>query len=113
MAYNQPLADRIREHLISLSNVEEKEMMGGLAFLYNGKMCAGVVQDELMCRISPARYEWAVEQHGCRAMDFTGRPMKGWVFIDPSALNSEKELSNWIALAVEFNAEAKASKKKK
>ncbi len=112
MAYNQTLADRIREHLVALPHIEEKEMMGGLAFLLNGKMCVGVVKEDLMCRIGSERYDWALEQHGCRPMDFTGKPMKGWVFVEAVALNSGQELSDWIALCIAFNASAKSSKKK-
>ena len=81
MAYNEKLADRIRESLQHLKKVEEKAMMGGLTFMVDGKMYIGIVKDELMCRINPQLHEMAVEKNGCRTMDFTGRPMKGYVFV--------------------------------
>jgi TfoX/Sxy family transcriptional regulator of competence genes len=65
MAYDINLANRIRERLSELPNVEEKAMMGGLTFMYNDKMCVGIIKDELMCRIDPAFHETAVEKRGC------------------------------------------------
>ena len=65
MAYNQQLADRIREQLQDLENIEEKEMMGGLTFLLNGKMSVGIIKDEMMCRIDPALYDQSLEKTGC------------------------------------------------
>jgi TfoX/Sxy family transcriptional regulator of competence genes len=76
MAYNEKLANRIREQLADLPNIEEKEMMGGLIFMYNGKMCVGIIKDEMMCRIDPNFHETAIEKTGCRTMDFTKRPMR-------------------------------------
>ena len=113
MAYNEKLANRIREKLSSLPNIEEKEMMGGLTFMYNGKMCVGIIKDELMCRIDPALHEMAVEKTGCRTMDFTKQPMKGYVMVDESGMKSKKDFDYWIGLALDFNKKAKASKKKK
>ncbi len=113
MAYDQHLAERIREAMMHLTPVEEKEMMGGLSFLYNKKMCVGIIKDEMMCRIHPDAHEAAVEQSGCRAMDFTGRPMRGWVMIDQTAIKSKKQLDYWIGLAVAYNTQAKSGKKKK
>ena len=74
MAYNEKLADRIGKQLADLPNIEEKEMMGGLIFMYNGKMCVGIIKDEMMCRIDPNFHETAIEKTGCRTMDFTKRP---------------------------------------
>lgn len=112
MAYSEVLANRIRERLMDLPNIEEKEMMGGLTFMYNGKMCVGIIKDELMCRIDPELQEMAVEKTGCRTMDFTKRPMKGYVMVDESGMNTIKDFNYWIELALEFNKKAKASKKK-
>jgi TfoX/Sxy family transcriptional regulator of competence genes len=111
MAYNENLADRVRERFAELPNVVEKEMMGGLVFMYNDKMCTGIIKDELMCRIDPELHETAVEKNGCRTMDFTKRPMKGYVFIDETGIRSENELDYWIDLAIDFNKKAKSSKK--
>lgn len=113
MAYSEKLANRIRERFSGLRNVVEKEMMGGLTFMYNGKMCVGIIKDELMCRIDPALHEEAVEKTGCRTMDFTKRPMIGYVLIDESGMKSKKDFDYWIDLSLDFNKKAKASKKKK
>ncbi|MBL7872898.1 MAG: TfoX/Sxy family protein [Cyclobacteriaceae bacterium] len=113
MAYSEKLANRIRERFSELRNVVEKEMMGGLTFMYNGKMCVGIIKDELMCRIDPALHEEAVEKTGCRTMDFTKRPMIGYVLIDESGIRSKKDFDYWISLSLDFNKKAKASKKKK
>ena len=112
MAYSEALADRIRESLAHLSKVEEKHMFGGVCFMVNGKMCIGVVKDEMMCRIDPAMDSVVLEKHGCRAMDFTGRPMKGYVFISEEGMKTKKAFEYWVSLCLEFNSKAKASKKK-
>jgi TfoX/Sxy family transcriptional regulator of competence genes len=113
LAYNQTIADKIRNQLVNLTNIEEKEMMGGIVFMYNEKMAVGVIKDELLCRIDPLIYEDALEKNGCRPMEFGGRIMKGWVLIDPEAIMSEMDLKYWINLALDFNAKAKKSKKRK
>jgi TfoX/Sxy family transcriptional regulator of competence genes len=112
MAYDHKLAERIRESLSALKRVEEKEMMGGLTFLYNGKMCVGIIKDEMMCRIDPAIHEAALEKNGCRTMDFTKKPMKGWVMIDETGMNNKRDFEYWIDLAVAYNKKAKSSKSK-
>jgi TfoX/Sxy family transcriptional regulator of competence genes len=113
MAYNTLLANRVRERLADLPNLEEKEMMGGLVFMYNNKMCVGIIKDELMCRINPVVHEEVVEKTGCRTMDFTKRPMRGYIIVDESGMKSLKDLDYWIGLAIDFNKTAKASKKTK
>lgn len=113
MAYSERLANKIRERLADLPNLEEKEMMGGLTFMYNNKMCVGIIKDELMCRIDPGIYETALEKNGCRPMDFTGRPMKGWVIINEEGMKNKKDFDYWIDLALDFNKSAKPYKKKK
>lgn len=112
MAYSEKLANRVREEFQNLKHVEEKEMMGGLTFMYNGKMCVGIIKDELMCRIDPALHEESVEKQGCRTMDFTKRPMKGYIMIDETGMKSKKDFDHWIGLALDFNKHAKSSKKK-
>lgn len=114
MAYNEKLADRVRE-IISLThkNVEEKRMFGGLCFMVNGKMCVGVEEERLMVRLDPDRYYEAMEKEGCKPMDFTGKIMKGYVFVDINVLDTEKKLDYWVQLALQFNSKAKAAKKKK
>lgn len=112
MSFNEKLADRTRE-IISLThkNAEEKRMFGGLCFMVNDKMCVGVEKERLMVRIDPARYEEVMEKDGCKPMDFTGKVMKGFVFVDADVLTTKKKLEYWVQLALEFNKIAKASKK--
>ena len=113
MAYNEKLADQTRE-IISLTHkrVEEKKMFGGLCFMVNGKMCVGVEKERLMVRLDPERYEEVMEMDGCKPMDFTGKVMRGYVFVDADVLNTKKKLEYWVKLALEFNSKAKAAKKK-
>ncbi len=113
MAYSEKLANKIRERLSSLHNIEEMEMMGGLTFIYNDKMCLGIIKDEMMCRIEPELHEQAIERPGCRTMDFTNRPMKGYVLVEESGMKSKKDFEYWIGLALDFNKKAKSSKRKK
>jgi TfoX/Sxy family transcriptional regulator of competence genes len=114
MAYNEKLAAMTRE-LIALTHkkVTEKAMFGGLCFMVNDKMCVGVEKERLMLRIDPAKYDEALEKEGCMPMDFTGRVMKGFVFVDAAVLTTRKKLNYWIQLALAYNKVAKASKKKK
>ncbi len=113
MAYNEKLADRIRESLVNFPNVIEKNMFGGVCFMVNDKMCVGVVKDEMMCRIDPTMDEIVLEKNGCRRMDFTGKPMKGYVFISDEGMKTKKEFEYWIDLCLSFNSKAKSSKKTK
>jgi len=113
MAYSEMLAERVAQALGKTPKVETKKMMGGLTFMVNAKMCVGVLGDELMVRIDPDSHESALKKKGCRDMDFTGRPMKGFVFVAPAGTKSEKDLAGWIAMALEYNKVAKASKKRK
>ena len=112
MAYDEKLAQRVRESL-PRRGVEEKKMMGGLTFMVNGKMCVGILKDDLMARIDPEIYQEALQKTGCREMNFTGRPMKGFVFINPQGTNARQDLDYWVNLALNFNSKAKASKKRK
>ncbi len=112
MAYNEKLADRIREALVDTPRTKEKIMLGGVCFMVNNKMCVGVVKDEMMCRINPEVQEVALERDGCRVMDFTGRPMKGYIFVSEEGMKSKKDLTYWIDLSLDFNKLAKASKKR-
>ncbi len=113
MAYNEKLADRIRETLVDVPKVEEKFMFGGVCFMVDGKMCIGVVKDEMMCRIDPEMEDTVLEKTGCRQMDFTHRPMKGYVYVSDEGMKKKKDLEYWVGLCLEFNSKAKASKKKK
>jgi TfoX/Sxy family transcriptional regulator of competence genes len=113
MAYDEKLAQRIRQTLTTTKHVNEKEMMGGLTFMLNDKMCIGIIKDEMMCRIDPELQETALEKPGCRVMDFTGRPMKGYVMVNEHGMKTKKEFEYWINLCLDFNKTAKSSKKRK
>jgi len=93
MAYSEKIADRIRESLQQAPEVEEKKMFGGVCFMVNGKMCMGVIKDEMMCRIDPQKEPEVLEKNGCRPMDFTGRPMKGYVYVGSAEKRSQSSIS--------------------
>ncbi|MCB2221610.1 MAG: TfoX/Sxy family protein [Bacteroidetes bacterium] len=114
MPYNEFLADRIKRLLLEQKVFfEAKKMMGGLAFMVNDKMCVGVIKDELMVRIDPEIYEASLQKPGCHIMDFTGRPMKGFVMVNAEGIDMDDDLAYWIGLALHFNPKAKSSKSKK
>jgi len=113
MAYDEKLANRTRELLAAAEkNITEKAMFGGLCFMVNDKMAIGVEKDRLMVRLDPAIYETVMEKEGCRPMDFTGKVMKGFVFVDTDVLQTKKQLSYWVNLALDYNKIAKPGKKK-
>ena len=112
MAYNEKLADRTRE-IIALThkNIEEKKMFGGLCFMVNDKMCVGVEKNRIMVRLDPDKYDEVIEKEGCEPMNFTGKIMKGFVFVNDEVLKTKKQLEYWVKLALDYNKIAKASKK--
>jgi TfoX/Sxy family transcriptional regulator of competence genes len=113
MAYDELLADRIKRTLdIKQVRYTEKKMMGGLCFMVDDKMCIGIIKNELMARIDPDIMEVALTRNGCRQMDFTGKPMRGYVFVSPQGIDSETDLEYWTQLCLDFNPKAKSSKKK-
>jgi TfoX/Sxy family transcriptional regulator of competence genes len=113
MPYDEELVQRVRVLMPPRLKVEERKMMGALTFMVQGKMCVCVVRDDLMARIDPDKYEWALKKKGCREMDYTGRPMKGFVFVGPEGTKTKGDLESWIGLALEFNKKAKIAPKKK
>lgn len=113
MAYNTFLADRISSFFNDKKILfYEKKMFGGLCFMVDDKMCVGIVKDEIMVRIHPDIYEVSLNKPGCNAMNFTGRPMRGFVFLTDEAIDLDKDLHYWLQLALEFNPFAKKSKKR-
>lgn len=115
MAYSENLADRIR-HLISDYQgleIEEKKMFGGIAFMVNNKMAIGVTKDNLMVRYVESRTEAVMSNPNAREMDFTGRPMKGFLFVDAPGYERDTDLKEWIATGVEFALTAPDKPKKK
>ncbi len=114
MPFNEKMADRVREIILQTNHkIEEKKMFGGLCFMVNDKMCIGVESNRLMVRFDPQKTEEVMAKEGCRPMDFTGKIMKGYAFVDMDALKSGKKLAYWVTLALEYNKMAKPSKKKK
>jgi hypothetical protein len=113
MPYDSTLAARVRTALSARSvPFEAKPMMGGLCFMVNGKMCLGISGDRLMARIDPDIEPDALRKPGCQPMDFTGRPMKGFVFVTRTGTSTAGQLAEWLTLALEFNPKAKLSKKR-
>jgi hypothetical protein len=120
MAYDAFIADRIALIFTQRkASFYEKKMFGGLCFMVDDKMCCGIHYDKkketdlLMARIGPEASEKALKREGCHPMDFTGRPMKGYVFITPDGFDSEEDMEYWIDLCLGFNPKAKASNKRK
>ena len=111
MAYNKHQADRIRQRLSRVNLTDEKKMMGGLIFMVNDKMCVGLDidkttgKDRLMVRVGKARHDQLVFRKGSREMDFTGKVMRGFLFIDPDGFDTEDDLDFWIEKALFFNME--------
>lgn len=104
MAFDRGLAERVRLAAARRRGVSEKAMFGGLAFLLDGKMFCGVLGDEILVRVGPERNDEALARPHVRPMDFTGRPMKGYVFVGAAALRDGRALSRWVALGADFAA---------
>jgi hypothetical protein len=113
MAYDEYLAERIRLKFKELDiPFEDKKMMGGICFMVNDKMCIGIVKEKLMARIGPDKRDEAFSRTGCHEMDFTHRPMKGFIFVEPEGVDKDQDLEYFIKLALAYNPLAKSSKKK-
>jgi TfoX/Sxy family transcriptional regulator of competence genes len=102
MTFDEAVAGRIRESLAGAPDVVEKKMFGGIAFMVRGNMCCGVIADRLILRVGPDGYEAALCRPHAGPMDFTGRPMKGMVYVEPAGFASDGDLKAWIARAMEF-----------
>tara|TARA_R110002049_G_scaffold17162_1_gene67167 strand:- start:334 stop:663 length:330 start_codon:yes stop_codon:yes gene_type:complete len=104
MAYDEGVAERCREYLADCVGISEKKMFGGLAFMYRGNMLIGIVGEALMARVGPGEYAAALKRPFVREMDFTGRPMKGYVYVDLAGFETDADLKRWISLCLSFNA---------
>lgn len=102
MAFDEGVAQRIREALQDRPDVVEKKMFGGIAFMVRGNMCAGVVGEALMLRVGNERFETLLSRPHARQMDFTGKPMSGFLFVDPEGYESDTDLEKWLAAALDF-----------
>ncbi len=96
MAYSEQLADRTRAALVASRDLEERLMFGGLAFMVNGHMCCGILGEDLMVRVGPDLYQSSLAQPHTREMDFTGKPLKGMVYIVSEGLETERQLGQWV-----------------
>lgn len=113
MAYDEYLEERIDRILQEKKTTfHAKKMMGGLCYMVDNKMCLGIVKGQLMARIGKDAYEKALQKTGCHEMNFTGRPMTGFVFINEDGYDMDDDLAYWVQLCLDFNPQAKASKKK-
>lgn len=114
MAYDEKLADRIREYLSEFPSlaIEEKKMFRGLTFLVNGKMCTGVSGDELLVRFDPNLHNEFCELNGFRPMLTKGKEYKGYGYVQPDDIKTDRQLGHWLDIALQFNKEAKIRKKK-
>jgi len=107
MAYDEGLAQRLRDLLgetVPAGTLGEKRMFGGLAFMSRGHMAVGIVGTALMARVGPTAHEAALARPHVRPMDFTGRPMNGYVFVDPPGIESDAELAGWVRSCLDFVA---------
>ncbi|MFD0794130.1 TfoX/Sxy family protein [Mucilaginibacter litoreus] len=111
MAYDENLADKVRESLVHLPDVYEKAMFGGLCFMVDGKMCICVRNTELMCRVGTDEAETALERNGARQMVHGGRTMKGYVYVEDTGHTKPSDFNYWINACLKYNKVAKSSKK--
>lgn len=102
MAFDEGLAQRLDELLEARRGVTRKRMFGGLCYLLHGNMFIGIVKDTLMVRVGPDGYAEALARPHAREMDFTGRPMKGYVFVAAGGFDTDAGLSGWVERAVRF-----------
>lgn len=102
MAYDEQLATRVREVLPDPSLVTERKMFGGLAFIVRGNMSCGIIGDRLMIRVDRDSYEAVLARPHVRAVDFTGKPMRGFVYVDPAGIATAGDLLEWVHRGVAF-----------
>ena len=102
MAYDERLAGRIRKTLAGRKRLTEKKMFGGIAFMLNGNMFCGVVKDDLMVRVGPDQHDNALAQPHARPMDFTGRAMRGFIYVSPAGCKTDGSLAKWVDMAASF-----------
>ncbi len=102
MAYDEGLAIRVRDFFQADPNVAEKKMFGGLCYLLSGHMVCGITKDLFMARVGPDQYETCLNMMHARQMDFTGKPMKGFVFVDPEGIAEDEDLAGWINRCLDF-----------
>jgi hypothetical protein len=110
MVYDEKLANRIRTALGDRHEVTERKMFGGIAFMVADRMACGVIHDDLMAKVGPDRWEEALARPHARPMDFTGRPMRGMVYVGPAGVRTAAALQRWVDQCVAFAIENPAKK---
>ncbi len=111
MAFSEALAERIRQALARKKGVMEKKMFGGVGFLLNGNMLVGVWKEFLIARLGPDQGDEALLEPHVRKMDITGKPMKGWIMVEPEGVENDEQLKDWIQRAVKFVGSLPAKEK--
>jgi len=102
MAYDKDLSGRIQQIVGGIPGMRDKEMFGGIAFMLNGNVACGVIGENLMVRVGPERHADALEQAHTRTFDYSGKPMKGWIYVMPEAIRAEADLEIWVERGIEF-----------
>ncbi|MGE3525178.1 MAG: TfoX/Sxy family protein [Gemmatimonadales bacterium] len=102
MAFNERLAERVRRALATRRDVRERRMFGGLAFMVRGHMCVGITGDDLMVRVGPEGYERALRRRHARPMDFTGKALRGFVYVAPAGTAAAASLRSWLRPALDW-----------
>ena len=110
MSYDEELATRVRKALAARDDVVEKKMFGGLCFMVNGGMCCGLTKSNFMVRVGSEQYDDALAEPHARPMDFTGRPLKGMVYVAPEGLRTDAALARWVRRGLAFADEAPRAK---
>ena len=113
MAYDEKIAGRLSKVFSEHKGVVEKKMFGGIAYMFREHMCVGVVDDLLMVRVGPEQYEDALSEAHTRPMDFTGKPMKGYVYVEPAGFKTDKNLKKWVDKGIQFVETLPAKKNKR
>jgi TfoX/Sxy family transcriptional regulator of competence genes len=114
MAYDEALAQRIRTALLTVPQVDERKMFGGITFMVSNQMCCGVLKDELIVKVGPEGFDQLIAEPHVRVFDFTGRPMVGMVYVAAPAVASDEALHAWIERGVEFvRTHPKAEKRRR
>ena len=108
MAFDEGVAERLRIIFAGRADIVEKRMFGGLSFMHSGNMCCGIAGEVLMARVGPSAYEETLTMPHARKMDFTGRSLKGFVYVDPAGFSEDDDLRRWVHLCLTFTATLQA-----
>jgi TfoX/Sxy family transcriptional regulator of competence genes len=113
MPINEQLTNKVRQAFTTTSEVEEKKMFSGIAFMVNKKLCVTVGNNRIMCRVDPGLHDKLIQKPGCTTVIMKGCDYKGYIWVDESVLTTKKQINYWVKLALDFNPKARATVKKK